>query len=100
MLVLLKDQRIGEGADALPHVAEDDATPPLAGDPQGGGCVKVRVVDKAAEPGTTSRALAAHARILEFYDQIGLAEAIVDRGLKVASSDPRANPRGNHTARI
>jgi 2-polyprenyl-6-methoxyphenol hydroxylase-like FAD-dependent oxidoreductase len=46
--------------------------------------VKVRIVDKAAEPGTTSRALAVHARILEFYDQIGLAEAIVDRGLKMA----------------
>jgi 2-polyprenyl-6-methoxyphenol hydroxylase-like FAD-dependent oxidoreductase len=33
--------------------------------------VKVRIVDKAAVPGTTSRALAVHARILEFYDQNG-----------------------------
>src|SRR5215469_18771328 len=48
--------------------------------------VKVRIVDRAAEPGTTSRALAVHARILEFYDQIGLAEAIVDRGLKMAAA--------------
>src|SRR5260370_26048719 len=44
--------------------------------------IKVRIVDKADEPGTTSRALAVHARILEFYDQIDLAREIVDRGLK------------------
>ena len=34
MLVLWKAQRIGEGADALSHVAEDDATPLLACDPR------------------------------------------------------------------
>jgi 2-polyprenyl-6-methoxyphenol hydroxylase-like FAD-dependent oxidoreductase len=47
--------------------------------------VKVRVVDRAAEPGTTSRALAVHARILEAYDQLDLAGAIIDRGLKIAA---------------
>ena len=36
MLVLRKDERVGEGADALPHVAEDDATLFLACDPQRG----------------------------------------------------------------
>jgi 2-polyprenyl-6-methoxyphenol hydroxylase-like FAD-dependent oxidoreductase len=35
--------------------------------------VGVRVIDKAAEPGTTSRALAVHARTLELYRQIGIA---------------------------
>src|ERR1700674_1769166 len=45
--------------------------------------VKVRIIDKAAEPGTNSRALAVHARILEFYDQIGLAHEIVGRALKM-----------------
>lgn len=48
--------------------------------------VKVRIVDKAAEPGTTSRALAVHARILEFYDQIDLAREIVDPGLKMGAA--------------
>src|SRR3984893_16936829 len=48
--------------------------------------VKVRIVDKAAEPGTTSRALALHARILEFYDQIDLAREIVDPGLKMGAA--------------
>jgi 2-polyprenyl-6-methoxyphenol hydroxylase-like FAD-dependent oxidoreductase len=47
--------------------------------------VKVRIIDKAAESGTTSRALAVHARILEFYDQIDIAREIVDRGLKMGA---------------
>ncbi len=44
--------------------------------------VRVRIVDKTAEPGTTSRALAVQARTLEFYNQIGLADAVVERGRK------------------
>ena len=36
--------------------------------------VRVRIVDKTAQPGTTSRALAVHARTLEWYRQIGLAD--------------------------
>ena len=47
--------------------------------------VKVRLIDKAAEPGTTSRALAVQARTLEFYQQVGLAQTVVDRGHKVAA---------------
>lgn len=47
--------------------------------------VPVRIVDKTAEPGTTSRALAVQARILEQYDQLGLAEPIVASGLKMAA---------------
>ncbi len=35
--------------------------------------VSVRIVDKTAEPGTTSRALAIHARTLELYRQLDLA---------------------------
>ena len=45
------------------------------------------IVDKAAAPGTTSRALAVHARILEFYDQIGLAQDIIERGLKMTGAN-------------
>jgi len=47
--------------------------------------VRVRIIDKVAEPGTTSRALAVQARTLEFYQQIGLAQAVVDRGHRVAA---------------
>src|ERR1700722_17557382 len=47
--------------------------------------VEVRIIDTTAEPGTTSRALAVHARTLEFYRQIGLADAVVERGLQFAA---------------
>src|SRR5262245_1151355 len=58
--------------------------------------VKIRIIDKTAEPGTTSRALAVHARTLELYRQIGLADIVVARGHKVpavqfwAGGGPRA----------
>ena len=35
--------------------------------------VPVRIIDETAEPGTTSRALAVHARTLELYEQLDLA---------------------------
>ena len=47
--------------------------------------VRVRIVDKVAEPGTTSRALVVHARTLEFYRQLGLADELVARA---ANSSP------------
>ena len=47
--------------------------------------VRVRIVDKTAEPGTTSRALAVQARTLELYSQIGLAGEVVARGRKMAA---------------
>src|SRR5215467_5204786 len=45
--------------------------------------VKIRIIDKTTEPGTTSRALAVHARTLELYGQLGLADIVVARGHKV-----------------
>ncbi len=45
--------------------------------------VKVRVVDKTAGPGTTSRALAVQARTLELYRQLDLTDAVVEKGHKV-----------------
>src|SRR5262252_8010467 len=41
--------------------------------------VRVRFIDKTAEPGTSSRALAVQARTLELYDQLGLADTVVKR---------------------
>src|SRR5580692_4583806 len=46
---------------------------------------RVRIVDKTAEPGTTSRAIAVQARTLELYGQIGLADAVVERGRKAGA---------------
>ncbi len=45
--------------------------------------VKVRIIDKTAEPGTTSRAVAVQARTLEFYRQVDLADAVVEASVKV-----------------
>ena len=49
--------------------------------------VKVRIIDSAAEAGTTSRAVAVAARTLELYRQVGLAEEVVACGLKVAAAN-------------
>ena len=59
--------------------------------------VRVRIVDKTAEPGTTSRALAVQARTLEFYNQIGIADEVVARGHKFAAVNFWV--AGAHTAR-
>src|SRR5947207_9343970 len=49
--------------------------------------VRVRIIDKTAEPGTTSRAVAVQARTLEFYRQVGLADAVVEAGVQVAAAN-------------
>src|SRR6185503_19164154 len=48
--------------------------------------VAVRIIDKNAEPSTTSRALAVQARTLEFYRQIGLADTLLARGRQVSAA--------------
>ena len=45
--------------------------------------VNVRIIDKTAEPGTTSRALAVQARTLELYQQLDLAGVVVAHGHKI-----------------
>ena len=42
--------------------------------------VRVRIIDKTAEAGTTSRALAVQARTLELYRQLDLTDAVLSRG--------------------
>src|SRR5215471_2114362 len=60
--------------------------------------VKLRIIDKTAEPGTTSRALAVQARTLELYRQLDLTDAVIARGHKV----PAVNlwVRGKPAARL
>jgi len=60
--------------------------------------VKVRIVDRTAEPGTTSRALAVQARTLELYRQLDLSDSVVTRGHKT----PAVNlwVRGKRAARV
>ncbi len=60
--------------------------------------VRVRILDKTAEPGTTSRALAVQARTLELYCQLDLADAVVERGHRVPAVNLWA--RGERAARL
>lgn len=47
--------------------------------------VPVRIIDKASDPGTTSRAMALHSRTLELYRQLDLADAVIEAGHKTPS---------------
>jgi 2-polyprenyl-6-methoxyphenol hydroxylase-like FAD-dependent oxidoreductase len=60
--------------------------------------IPFRIIDKAAEPGTTSRALAVHARTLELYRQLDLTDAVINGGHLV----PAVNlwVRGKPEARV
>jgi 2-polyprenyl-6-methoxyphenol hydroxylase-like FAD-dependent oxidoreductase len=49
--------------------------------------VQVRIIDKVAQPGTTSRALAVQARTLELYRQLDLANCIIARGHTVPAAN-------------
>ncbi len=60
--------------------------------------VNVRIIDRTAEPGTTSRALAVQARTLEFYRQVGIADELIAGGVKIASLNFWAN--GARAARV
>lgn len=45
--------------------------------------VRFQIIDKLPEPGSTSRALAIQGRTLEFYQQIGLAQSVMNQSHKV-----------------
>lgn len=45
--------------------------------------VKVRIIDRSAAPGTTSRALAVQARTLELYRQLDLTAAVCEHGHRI-----------------
>jgi 2-polyprenyl-6-methoxyphenol hydroxylase-like FAD-dependent oxidoreductase len=60
--------------------------------------VRVRIVDKTSEPGTTSRALAVQARTLEFYGQLGFADKVVEQGRWATEANMWVN--GGRAAKI
>ena len=60
--------------------------------------VRLRIVDRSEGPGTASRALAVQARTLEFYRQLGLAEAAIAGGRAAPAFNLWAG--GRHRARV
>ena len=55
--------------------------------------IAVRIVDAAAGPAPTSRALATHARTLEIYDQMGVLPALLPQGRRIQRFTLRQNGR-------
>ncbi len=45
--------------------------------------VSVRIIDRNSGPGQASRAMAVHARTLEFYHQLGFADVVVNQGIQI-----------------
>jgi 2-polyprenyl-6-methoxyphenol hydroxylase-like FAD-dependent oxidoreductase len=60
--------------------------------------VRVRIVDAAAAPAESSRALVVHARTLELYRQMGWADPFLAEGLKFVAVNLWR--RGRHLARV
>src|SRR5438309_9369219 len=60
--------------------------------------VPVRILDKTAALGTTSRALAVHARTLELYQQLDLTETVLEQGYAVPGA--RMWLAGKEAARV
>ena len=59
--------------------------------------LRVRIIDKTDAPGTTSRATVLHARTLEFYNQVGVADECVANGVEFRAINLWVN--GRHAAR-
>ena len=53
--------------------------------------IPVRIIDKDNGPGETSRAMAVHARTLEFYQQMGFANEVVANGIIINQINLRKN---------
>ncbi|HEV7703955.1 MAG TPA: FAD-dependent monooxygenase [Gemmatimonadaceae bacterium] len=49
--------------------------------------IAVRIIDKTAEAGTTSRAIGVQARTLELYRQMGIADEVLKGGIEVAGGN-------------
>lgn len=62
--------------------------------------IAVRIIDKNEEPGETSRAVVIQARTLELYNQIGIAEAVIEAGIKLQYFALRKNNHAIKTVNV
>ncbi|CAI7591467.1 unnamed protein product [Penicillium pancosmium] len=60
--------------------------------------ISFRIVDQGSSPAQNSRALVVHARILELYRQLDLADELLSHGYKLPATNVWVN--GQHCARI
>ncbi len=52
--------------------------------------VRARIVDKLPAPSALSRAIGVHARTLEIFEDLGIADELIARGMRVAGATMRA----------
>ncbi len=62
--------------------------------------IPVRIIDKDSGPGETSRAIAVHARTLEFYHQLGFADEVIAKGIKIEKLAIRKDGRQSATINL
>ena len=55
--------------------------------------IRARIIDKNTGPGQASRAMAVQARTLEFYRQMGIAEQVIDSGIRLRGGHLREGSR-------
>src|SRR5215467_14414692 len=55
--------------------------------------ISFRIIEKNAGPGQASRAMAVQARTLEFYRQLGIAEKVVESGIRMSGGHLREGSR-------
>ena len=60
--------------------------------------IPVRIIEKNRGPGEASRAIAVHARTLEFYNQLGIADEIISKGIIAENMHFRGN--GKEVAKL
>ena len=62
--------------------------------------VNVRIVERRDKPSTRSKALVVHARTLEFFDILGIAEELIQQGYTSPEIDFSANAQNPLRANI
>lgn len=62
--------------------------------------IKVRIIDKNEDAGQASRALIVQGRILELYNQIGIADDVIGNGIKLEYFELRKNGKSIKTINI
>jgi 2-polyprenyl-6-methoxyphenol hydroxylase-like FAD-dependent oxidoreductase len=62
--------------------------------------IPLRIIDKDDGPGETSRAMGVQARTLEFYQQIGIAQEVISKGINATSLHLRVLGIEKATARL
>src|SRR5687768_18158838 len=62
--------------------------------------VPFRLIDRKAEPGEGSRAMAVQARTLEFYRQLGIADAVIAGGFQLDRFNLRNSSRAIASVRL